>query len=384
MNRSGPVLRCAIVGAGAVGAATALALARAGAHVTLFDRFSFFHDRGASHGPTRLFRTAYFEHPDYVPLLKRARLLWRDLETASNERLVFETGVVEAGPPDGFVLSGLREAAQAHDLPIENLKYVTLDEKCRGLKLPKSFEAVFEKEAGFLRADKILAAQIRLAQSLGAELRPNTRIENWETGRQTIMVKTSAGVENFDRLILACGPWASELLGAIGITIQPVPKALFWRQPASAEFSADAGFTPFAIETEEARMFYGFPAIDGDGVKFGEHTGLTPIKSAEDRPSTPSASDSTAAEEFLARFIPSLADRPGKQDMCVYEMSPDQHFVIDRHPACPERISFAAGLSGHGFKFAPVIAEALSALALGEGEPPGFGFLSLRRFAKTA
>ncbi|MCA8889609.1 MAG: N-methyl-L-tryptophan oxidase [Parvularculaceae bacterium] len=376
-------MNCAIIGAGVIGSATALALTQTGAKVTLFDRFDFGHDHGSSHGPTRLFRTAYFEHPDYVPLLKRAQGMWRALQAAAGEQLVFETGVVETGPPDGFVISGVRRAAREHKLHVETLNRTQLEEKCPGLAPPSSHDVLFEREAGFLRADMIINAQLGLAHNNGAIMRPGTNITSWHAGRDGVRVETPSGTEKFDRLIIACGPWANDMLGDVGVKCSPVAKALFWRRTPNASYSNTNGFTPFAVETDDARMFYGFPAIDEDGVKFGEHTGGAALAGADDRPATPTNDDIDSAEAFLGAFIRPLAGKADKHAMCTYAMSPDGHFVIDRHPLDAERVCFAAGLSGHGFKFAPVIAEALARMAVSEDDPDGFAFLSLKRFTEA-
>ncbi len=376
-------MRTAIIGAGLAGAAAALALARAGAKATLFDQFAFGHDRGSSHGATRLFRTAYFEHPDYVPILQRALEGWRTLERAAGETLFHRTGVLEAGPPDGFLIPGLHKAIADHDLPVERLSRAALKRDHGALVLPDSFDAIFEKEAGFILADKALAAMIRLARAHGASLRPATRVTNWEPAIDGVALWTDAGREVFDSIVIAAGSWANALIDVEAAKIQIAEMTLHWRRPATDAFTLDKGFAPFGIETQAREFYYGFPAIDSDGVKLGEHTRRKTINDHGERSETPAPGEEALIDDFLQRFIPALAHRAGKRQSCLYEMSADGHFLIDRHPAS-ERVVFAAGLSGHGFKFAPVLGEAIAAMTLEKRTPAEWEFLSLRRFGASA
>lgn len=369
----------AVIGAGMAGSAAALALARRGADVTLFDQFPFGHDRGSSHGETRLFRTAYFEHPDYVPLLQRALRAWRVLEAAAGERLFIQSGLLEAGPPEGPMMRGLEAAVAAHRLPVARLTGADLKQHHPQFCTPSHFEAIFEKEAGIILARKTVAAQIRLAAREGARLRPRTPIGDWRAAPGGVVVATSSGEETFDRLVIAAGAYAAPLLRLPRAIVTPIEKTLFWRRPQTDGFALGDGFAPFAVETDDARFFYGFPAIDADGVKIAEHNGGAPLPRPEDRLDAPAPGEEDAIDQFLAAVIPALAGLPGKRQTCLYEASPDRHFLIDRHPG-DARVVFAAGLSGHGFKFAPVLGEALAAMTLDDRTPPEWDFLSLKRF----
>lgn len=369
----------AVIGAGLAGSAAALHLARRGARVTLFDQFPFGHDKGSSHGATRLFRTAYFEHPNYVPILQRAMAMWKAFEKDAKETLFHQAGLLEAGPPDGFLLTGLRQAIEQHRLPVLHLDAAALKRDHPLLNLPPSFEAIFEREAGFVLASKTVAAQIRLAKENGAVLRPETRIEAWEPGAQGVVVHAGAGPERFDRVVIAAGTWANALLRLPDAEVTITPKTLFWRRPATDEFDLGGGFVPFAVETKDGRLFYGFPSIDADGVKVAEHTGGAAIDRPEDRRQGPAPNEEEDLEAFLAATIPALAGRPGADQGCLYEISADHHFLIDRHPE-DARVIFAAGLSGHGFKFAPALGETLAIMALDDRTPAEWAFLSLDRF----
>ncbi|MFN0025491.1 MAG: N-methyl-L-tryptophan oxidase [Parvularculaceae bacterium] len=379
VRKPSPGPRVAVIGAGMAGSAAAMHLARAGARVTLFDQFVFGHDRGSSHGATRLFRIAYFEHPDYVPILQRAFTMWKTLEQEAGETLFHQTGVIEAGSPAGGFMQGLAKAVADHDLPVPQLSAADLAREHPQLTLPPHFVAFFEREAGFVMAGKTVGHQIRFAREAGADLRADTPVLGWSPVADGVVVKTAAGRETFDRVVIAAGAWANGLLGLPKADVKPWPRTLFWRRPPTEDFTL-GNFACFAVEEDDGRFFYGFPAIDGEGVKVAEHSGGSAIARPEDRGDAPEPGEAEAIDAFLKQRIPRLARQPGTFQRCLYENSSDHHFLIDRHPAS-DRVVFAAGLSGHGFKFSPVLGEALSIMTLEDRTPEHFRFLSLSRFA---
>lgn len=369
----------AVIGAGMAGSAAAMHLARSGARVTLFDQFEFGHDRGSSHGATRLFRIAYFEHPDYVPILQRAFAMWKSLEQEAGETLFHQTGVLEAGSPDGDFMKGLAKAVADHDLPVPMLDRAAIAREHPLLTLPPHFIAYFEREAGFVMAGKTVAHQIRFAKEAGAALRPGTPVTGWSPVADGVVVETAAGAETFDRAVITAGAWANGLLNLPKADVKPWPRTLFWRRPQTDDFKLGS-FACFAVEEDDGRFYYGFPAIDDEGVKIAEHSGGRAIARPEDRGDAAEPGESEAIDAFLEKRIPALAGRPGAFQRCLYEVSSDHHFLIDRHPSS-DRVVFAAGLSGHGFKFSPVLGEALAVMTLQDRTPEHFKFLSLARFA---
>lgn len=369
----------AVIGAGMAGSAAAMHLARAGARVTLFDQYAFGHDRGSSHGATRLFRIAYFEHPDYVPILQRAFAMWKALEKEAGETLFHQTGVLEAGAPDGEFMKGLAKAVADHNLPVPQLSAAEMARDHPQLTLPPHFIAYFEREAGFVMAGKTVEYQIRFAKEAGAALRAQTPVLGWSPAADGVAVETAAGTETFDRAVIAAGAWANDLLNLPKADVKPWPRTLFWRRPQTDDFKLGK-FACFAVEEDDGRFYYGFPAIDGEGVKVAEHSGGHAIARPEERGDAPEPGESEAIDAFLGARIPALARLPGSFQRCLYEVSRDHHFLIDRHPLS-DRVVFAAGLSGHGFKFSPVLGEALAIMTLEDRTPEHFKFLSLARFA---
>ncbi|GJL92936.1 N-methyl-L-tryptophan oxidase [Hyphococcus sp.] len=371
---------CAVIGGGVTGLAAAYALAKRGAKVTLFEQFEFGHELGSSHGPTRLFRTAHFEHDDYVPLLKRAAALWRNLEAECATPLLNLCGVLMAGRPDAELIAGTLRAAGQHNLPIERLTQTHVRERFSWLSLDDDMDAFIEPEAGFLHASLACAAFAHCARQRRAAVREDTPVLSWRKMGSQIELETKTGAFSFDRVVMAPGAYASGLLGRAGALVRPMRKALFWTAPGDDRHRFSNGFIPFGVEEQDGRFYYGFPAIDEDGVKLGEHTGGAWVSAAEDGAPEAAQLAREDAEAFMRRRTPGLSPAISKQQSCLYEMSPDGHFIIDKHPDC-EEISFAIGLSGHGFKFAPVLGEALTDLALNGETHPELDFLKASRFS---
>ncbi|WP_375202706.1 N-methyl-L-tryptophan oxidase [Hyphococcus sp.] len=371
-------VKVAVIGAGVMGASAAYALARRGADVTIFEQFTADHDRGSSHGATRLFRTAYFEHPDYVPLLKRAAAGWRDLEKTSGETLLEMCGVFMAGRADATIIAGTRLAAKEHSLSLHNLSRAEAKKRFFWFDLDPDMETLIEPEAGFIYADRARAALIKGARTHGAKLCENCPIMEWPERNAQIEIATKGEKLRFDRLVVTTGAF-SEGPESIGRHyVKPLRKTVFWTSPGNAQLTLVNGFLPFGVQEADGRFRYGFPAVDGDGVKIGEHTGGAPLASAHD--DAPEAAEEARAdmEAYLKRRTPGLSNTITKQQSCLYAMSPDGHFIIDRHPDDPRKI-IAMGFSGHGFKFAPVVGEALADLALEGKTLREFKFLKLSR-----
>ncbi len=375
-------LRCAIIGAGVVGVATAYALARRGAEVTLYEQYDLHHNRGSSHGATRMLRTAYYEHPNYVPLVQRTTVLWRDLEAKSKQSLFQQTGVMLAGYEDGALIPGTLKAASEHGLTLEHLSHQQAAEQYGCFSFPKEMKVIKEHDAGVIFADKAFNALLKGAINIGVTIKSQCPVQRWEASSGGVKIITQDNVELYDRVIISTGAWANELLGDIGASVTPVIKTLFWIPPGDEQLTIKGGFIPFAVETKDLRFFYGFPAVGEEGVKLGEHTGgYTATHSIDELPKTVFDQDAEDLKNFLTRFAPKLAQPLINNLKCLYEASSDRHFIIDHHPH-DERVCFAVGLSGHGFKFAPVIGEALADLAGGKRLEPEFQFLSLERFAQ--
>ncbi|MBI4247974.1 MAG: N-methyl-L-tryptophan oxidase [Elusimicrobia bacterium] len=353
---------CLVAGVGGVGSAALFHLAQKGARVLGVDRFVPGHDRGSSHGDTRIFRLAYFEHPGYVPLLRRAFELWQDLSRRSGVELYRETGLLEAGPPDGVVVPGVLKSAKLHGLRVEPLSAGEAERRFPGFRIPASMSAVFEPGAGYLQVEACVEAHVRCAVQLGAEIVTGANILGWEAGKSGVRVETDRGVFSASRLVLAPGAWAADLLKDLGIAFEVRRKAMFWHKTLNPGYLAASGFPAFLFETPQGN-FYGFPEIDAWGLKAAEHSGgqitADPLRVSRDI----DPEDRRRIGNFLGARLPGVSLELKKHSVCLYTMTPDENFVVGRHPR-HRQVCFAAGLSGHGFKFASVLGEILSDLAL--------------------
>jgi monomeric sarcosine oxidase len=369
-----------VVGLGGIGSAAACHLASRGARVLGLDRFPIAHDKGSSHGQTRLIRLAYFEHPDYVPLLQQAYGLWRDLEARTGRQLLVESGLVMAGPGDGTVITGALASAAAHGLEVERL---SAREACRRwpvFAVPESWTVVHERRAGYLFVEACVAAHAEAAQEAGATLETGVQVHGWRAEGAGVIVSTDRGDVAAGRLVIAPGPWAAELLQMPAVSLTVLRKSLFWYRPsASVSQTFAAGpFPCFAFDAPSG-FFYGFPALDHRGVKIAEHSGGHLVTDPLSVNRATDAAEQRAIEAIIATHLPTLGTAQADHAVCLYTMSPDHHFVVGLHPE-HDRVAIAAGFSGHGFKFASVMGSALADLATTGSTSLPIGFLSPRRF----
>lgn len=365
---------CIVLGAGGFGSGALYHLARRGVRALGLERFGIAHDRGSSHGRTRIIRKAYFEHVDYVPLLFRAFDGWQQLEHETGKQLYHEVGLLIVGPAAGPAVSGALLAAQRHDLRVERLSAAEAHRRFPAFQIPDELTAVVEHEAGYLAVEDCVIAHLEQAQQRGAVLKTQETVLDWNSDGATVRVRTDKGEYEAPRAIFTAGPWTSQLLSELNLPLRVLRKLVFWH-PVPAGTPTHPGFF---VETPRGD-FYGFPPADGL-LKIGEHTGGAEVEdpTAVDRTLQPG--DHPPVAEFLREFLPQAAPEPVDHSVCLYTITPDTHFIIDRHPEYPN-VAFGAGFSGHGFKFTGVLGEALADLILDGRTDLPVDFLSLGRFA---
>lgn len=355
-----------VLGSGGVGSATIYYLSKAGFKVLGIDQFHMAHDRGSSHGQTRAIRQAYFEHPQYVPLIKRSYELWRDLEKDSGQNLFSEIGVLEIGPADGIVLPGVIKSAREHNLPIERLEREEVLRRFPQLLVPEGMEAVFEPTGGFLNVESCIQAYLKRAQNNGAELIFDTKVLNWEKNGASIKVTTQNETYSSDKMVVCAGAWTGEILPEIKKYLTIKRKCLFWyglKREYENNYFSDAGMPVFLYELPSG-VFYGFPALDETGLKVAMHSGGEKVLDPTLVDRTIKASDHKMVDSFVKDHLPGVADSLIlNAKTCMYTMSPDEHFILDYYSSDRD-IAFVTGLSGHGFKFASVLGECLAKMAV--------------------
>jgi sarcosine oxidase len=368
-----------VLGVGGMGSAALFELARRGRHVLGLEQYVPGHDRGSSHGQTRVIRKAYYEHPDYVPLLRRAYERWYDLEQRCGRRLFVECGCLSIGSPAGEVVPGVCRAAAEHGLPIESLTAAELRQRFPAFRFGDDVVAVLERDAGFLYVEESVRAHADEARRLGAELRTGEAVVSWETTASGVLVRTAQNVYAADRLIITSGAWSGRVLADLGLPLTVLRKVLLWFGTSDPAALRRDVFPIYMAETAGG-FYYGFPAIDDAGHKVARHDGgavADPL--TLDR--TVSDADAADCAAFLRAHLPVAAGALRDGKVCMYTVTPDHHFVIDCHPEYPQ-VVIAAGFSGHGFKFASVVGEVLADLVdNGRSERP-IGMFGIHRFAK--
>ncbi|MBI5852152.1 MAG: N-methyl-L-tryptophan oxidase [Planctomycetes bacterium] len=376
-----------VAGVGAMGAAACSALAQRGARVLGIERFDVPHPFGSSGGQTRLIRKAYYEHPDYVPLLERAYAAWHELEARTRTALLFQTGLVCAGPPDGVLVTGMRRAAQAHRLELATLAREELTARVPALRVPSGFDVLFEAQGGFLLCERAVAAFAHDALEHGAVLRARERIVRWDVTGDGVHVFTDKDHYRAARLVITAGPWSARFLAERGLRLRVTRQCVGWVRPQRPALFAYGAFPCFLIDDDTpgaSGCWYGFPSLPSavfagpSGLKVGYHA-PGPVVDPDALDRALRAAEEARIHDGLTRFLPEADGPLLAAQVCMYTNSDDGHFVVDRHPSYPP-VVFACGFSGHGFKFAPVIGEALADLALDGGSSLPIGFLSLARF----
>jgi len=369
---------CIVVGAGAVGTAAAYHLASRGHKVVALDPHPPGHDKGSSHGGTRIIRLVYFEHPDYVPLLKRAFTLWQVLDETVDTKLLTRTGILQSGPPNGEVMAGMRDAAQAHGLPVESLTASDIATTYPGFRLRDGDDALFDPNGGILAVEDCVRAHATMAEMAGASFNIGERVVGWQEKGGQVQVVTEAGTYSAERLVITPGAWAPGLLPATRRYVHLLRKSLFWFDAGDDTYAIENGSPVFLFE-QDSHTFYGFPAIDDKGIKLADHNNGRPLTVPEQLDRHVDPDELEAASLFLRHHLPRAGHQLNHHTTCMYTMSEDGHFVVDRYPGT-NHVYFAAGLSGHGFKFASVLGEVLADLAVDGRTDHPIDFLSISRF----
>lgn len=371
-----------VLGVGGMGSATCRELAARGLSVLGLDQFPLVHDRGSSHGESRIIRKAYFEHPNYVPLLHRAYEKWHELEQATGRSLLLPTGLVLSGLSNGETIRGARESASQHHLTIENYTAEEGRRRFPGLNFPDEHEVVFEPGAGTLKVDDCVQAQVDDAIRLGAVLRGSEPVVDWSSDRNEVQVTTSNGIYRAKTLVITAGAWANNNLPNLGMRFRVLRKFVGWFPIQRQSYLASSGMPTYFFELPHG-TFYGFPSFDGETVKIAEHSGGDEITNPTNVVRELIPSETVRLEAFLSKYLPDTTPTLVRHSVCLYTMSPDQHFVIDRHPHS-RNVYFAAGFSGHGFKFCPVIGEIMADLVQSDRTDHPIRFLSLDRATKAS
>ncbi|MGQ0641044.1 MAG: N-methyl-L-tryptophan oxidase [Gemmatimonadaceae bacterium] len=344
-----------VAGGGVMGTAAAWQLAARGARVMCVDRFAPPHSFGSSHGATRIIREAYFEHPLYVPLVRRSYRLWNALSRAvAVVPLYTITGGAYVGAPCSTLIQGVLASVNAHNIAHDVLQPAALAERFPALRAGKGMIAVVEERAGFLHVAAAIRAMRGVAMDAGAAFEDHAPVDSFAITSDAVSVRTTRDEYVADRLVVAVGAWVRELLPQVAGVFTVQRQVTTWCAALGAGVAPNEA--PVTIwELRSGKTFYTIPD-EGDGFKIGVHYGgeLTTVAHID---RTVAPSESQNARELLAKYIPPAAGEIRKASVCMYTNAPDLHFVVDWLPDARERVLVLSACSGHGFKFAPAIGE---------------------------
>jgi sarcosine oxidase len=365
----------AVAGLGGFGSAAAYHLASRGVRVLGLDRYPAAHDQGASHGGSRIVRQTYFEGSAYVPLLRRTYELWDRLGADVDEPMLQRTGGLFLGRPGTRVFDGSLACAQDWDITHEVLDAAEVTRRFPALRPPAGTDALYEPDAGVVSPEHAVSAHLTLASAAGADLRHDEPVVSWSASGDGVSVRTARATYDVGALVLTPGRWAGELLGDLGLPLRVEPRVMHWFRPPGGAAAFAVGTCPLWIwHRDDGTAPYGMPSLDGESVKTSVH--YSTVKAAEEW-----SPDEVA--EMLAELLPGLGHDHVRAVPCTYTLTPDEHFVVGRHPE-HDNVLIGCGFSGHGFKFTPVLGEVLADLATGRATTYDLSMFEPRRFAASA
>ncbi len=364
-----PTTDVIIVGGGVMGCAAAWRLARTGHRVRLLERFAIGHGVGSSHGPSRMIRLAY-DAPEYVHLGQAAFALWDELQAESGESLLLRTGGINAGLPHANEIAGIARTYDTLGLPYERLDSAELRRRYPQLTFPEGTIGLYQADYGILAATRSVLALAARARAHGAELHDDEPVLEIKPDGESVAAHTSRGTYHAERAILTAGSWTQPLLAPLGIDLPLTvlqEQLAFFRVRDAEEHSPDR--LPLVMHRFPGTTSIGsvFPIFDHEGVKVMiDRVGPAVAPAAPSRVIDPVLLESLRdyARDLLAGTTGEILETTS----CRYTMTPDEDFIIDRHPDY-QQIVISSTCSGHAFKFAPVIGQMLADLAL-TGETP--------------
>jgi len=352
-----------IIGLGAAGSASLQAFAKRGARVIGFDQYAPPHSRGSTHGHTRIIREAYYEHPLYVPLVRRAYELWSQLEREADATLLVKTGGVMVGPESGPLVAGALASARTHDIPHEMLDARSLSERFPAYRAHSDWVALLEHQAGMLFPERCVETFLSSARAGGAEIRLNEAVRRWTSSARGITLETMTAKYDVGRLVVAAGPWLPNLIDSLGVLLplEIERQMSHWFQPAKTDEKYGSRRCPIGLwEPRDSEVFITLPD-EGHGVKCGmHHAGAATSPDSVDR--RVSDAENEAARILLEHVMPGAGGRLRESSVCLYTNTPDRHFIIDWLDG--GRVLVVSPCSGHGFKFASAIGEVVSQLVM--------------------
>ncbi len=371
-----------VIGAGAVGSATAYHAAKAGHSVLLLEQYAIDHQRGSSHGYSRIIRYAY-DHPAYVELAKAAYPAWSAFEEDSGETIYVRTGGLDFAMPGEPSFDITVNTLVATGIAHEVISAPEVRKRFPQFHPNPDMVALYQRDAGVLRASRSVQAHVRLARQYGAEVYDNTPVLSITPVADSVEVMTPNETFSAAKIVIASGAWLKPMLLPLGLNLplQPVAPQENYLTPLDAEAFTTDHFPIWMshVQAEYGNILYGLPSIDGSGVKIGLHDGPPIDPAVAER--TPDAGLAQKMLDFARTFLPQAAGSVASSRVCLYTKTPDEHFIIDHHPQYPQVI-IASCCSGHAFKFSTLLGSILTDFAFEGKSVHDIGLFKLSRFNK--
>lgn len=343
-----------VVGLGVMGASTLYALASRGLAPLGLEQYWTGHPLGSSHGESRIIRQAYYEHPDYVPLVQEAWHAWRALERTSGWPLLTETGGLMVGRPDSALVRGALLSATQHQLPHDWMDAASVMRRFPAFRVDPDDVGVYEPRAGVLIAERATQTLVAEARRLGAAVQLGQRVRQVVPDGAGVVVHTDQGPIRARSAVVAAGPWTPALLPGWTVPLAVERQAVTWFRAQEPRWFGSDRFPVYMREEAGGDTFYGFPTLDNSTVKLARHHGGTFTTPARvDR--HVGEADLAVARHFAAHTFPGLLPTVAQSTVCLYTDTPDRHFVVGPIGPDTPQIVVLAGFSGHGFKFGPAI-----------------------------
>lgn len=364
-----------------MGSAALFHLARRGQRAVGIEQFQPGHDRGSSHGESRAIRLGYFEHPSYVPLVRRAYENWRELEALTGRNVLTVTGVLEIGKPGSVIVEGSLAASRLHGLEHEVLDAAEIMRRYPQFTLPANYSAVWQPEGGFLKPEIGNALHLKLARTHGADILTDRKVLAIEPETACVRIETRQGPVEARRVIVTAGAWIGDLVPRLAPRLTLTRQVLCWFSPGAPE-DFSVGRLPIFIIDGAQEIAYGFPVVSPLGFKCASHAHSGILADADAARQDAGPADEARMRDFLELYLPGAAGPLTAMKTCIYTRTPDEDFVIDALPD-DQRIVVASPCSGHGYKFASVIGEILADLAIEGATPHDISRFRVDRFDAT-
>ena len=362
-----------VIGAGAMGSAASYYLSKRGQRVLLLEQFDLDHRKGSSYGYSRIIRYCY-DRSEYVELAIDNFPLWFAVQEELGEELYVKTGGFDFGPANDDRLQDTLAAIKANNINYEMLSVEEAQYRFPQFRLNADFQVMYQADGGFIKASKAVLGHITLAKARGATVKDRTPVNQIEIKPDNVEVDTGGGSYSAGKLIVTGGAWAKSLLAQTGVSLPLTPLR------CQLNFLMPDDITAFDAENcpvwrahvrdlfSSPVYIYGLPSYDNTGFKIAWHGGQA-LNHPSETDYSPDEDNIRSLREFMRAHIPGVADAPiCDSRICLYTNTPDEHFIIDKHPL-HDHIVIGAGFSGHGFKFSTLIGKMLTDIAL-DGETP--------------